>query len=139
MYDGLVKLDNDGKIVPDLATKWTVSPDRKTYTFDLTGDANFTNGAKFTAEDAVFSINRVKKDWTISLKSAMDVVQDAKARLADPAAGDAVQAQQRLALPDDDPRRGDVLPDRRRQAGHRPGRHRPLQARPSGTAATRSR
>lgn len=79
VYDGLVKLDNDGKIVPDLATKWTVSPDRKTYTFDLTGDATFTNGAKFTAEDAVFSINRVKKDWTISLKSAMDVVQDAKA------------------------------------------------------------
>ena len=79
VYDGLVKLDNDGKIVPDLATTWTVSPDRKTYTFDLTGDATFTNGAKFTAEDAVFSINRVKKDWTISLKSAMDVVQDAKA------------------------------------------------------------
>ena len=41
VYDGLVKLDNDGKIVPDLATKWTVSPDRKTYTFDLTGDATF--------------------------------------------------------------------------------------------------
>ena len=79
VYDGLVKLDNDGKIVPDLATKWAVSPDRKTYTFDLTGDATFTNGAKFTAEDAVFSINRVKTDWTISLKSAMDVVQDAKA------------------------------------------------------------
>ena len=59
--------------------------------------------------------------------------------VADPAEGDAVQAEQRLALPDDDPRRGDVLPDRRRQAGHRPGRHRPLQARPSGTAATRSR
>jgi peptide/nickel transport system substrate-binding protein len=79
VYDGLVKLDNDGKIVPDLATKWSVSPDRKTYTFDLTGDAKFTNGATFTAEDAVFSINRVKKDWTISLKSAMDVVKDAKA------------------------------------------------------------
>ena len=79
VYDGLVKLDNDGKIVPDLATTWTVSPDRKTYTFDLTGDATFTNGAKFTAEDAVFSINRVKTDWTISLKSAMDVVKDAKA------------------------------------------------------------
>ena len=79
VYDGLVKLDNDGKIVPDLATTWTVSPDRKTYTFDLTGDATFSNGAKFTAEDAVFSINRVKTDWTISLKSAMDVVKDAKA------------------------------------------------------------
>ena len=58
-------------------------PDRKTYTFDLVDNATFTNGRTFTAEDAVFCINRVKKDWTISLKAAMDVVQDAKARLAD--------------------------------------------------------
>jgi peptide/nickel transport system substrate-binding protein len=79
VYDGLVKLDNSGKIQPDLAKSWKVSPDRKTYTFDLVDDAVFTNGAKFTADDAVFSIDRVKTAWTISLKAAMDVVQDAKA------------------------------------------------------------
>jgi peptide/nickel transport system substrate-binding protein len=79
VYDGLVKLDNDGKIVPDLATSWTVSPDRTTYTFDLVKGATFTNGAPFTADDAVFSINRVKTDWTISLKAGMDVVKEAKA------------------------------------------------------------
>jgi peptide/nickel transport system substrate-binding protein len=79
VYDGLVKLDNDGKIVPDLATSWTVSPDRTTYTFDLVSNATFTNGAPFTADDAVFSINRVKTDWTISLKAGMDVVKEAKA------------------------------------------------------------
>ncbi|MGN6687235.1 MAG: ABC transporter substrate-binding protein, partial [Actinomycetales bacterium] len=79
VYEGLVKLDQDGKIVPDLAKSWTVSPDRKTYTFDLVDNATFTNGAKFTADDAAFSINRVKTDWTISLKAAMDVVESAKA------------------------------------------------------------
>lgn len=79
VYEGLVKLDQDGKIVPDLAKSWTVSPDRKTYTFDLVDNATFTNGAKFTADDAAFSINRVKTDWTISLKAAMDVVDSAKA------------------------------------------------------------
>jgi peptide/nickel transport system substrate-binding protein len=79
VYDGLVKLDNSGKIVPDLATAWKVSDDRKTYTFDLVAGAKFTNGAPFTADDAVFSINRVKSDWTISLKAGMDVVQEAKA------------------------------------------------------------
>jgi len=79
VYNGLVKQDDDGKIVPDLAKSWTVSPDRKTYTFTLVDNAEFTNGAAFTAADAVFSINRVKSAWTTSLKAAMDVVQEAKA------------------------------------------------------------
>ncbi|MDX6250040.1 MAG: peptide/nickel transport system substrate-binding protein [Kribbellaceae bacterium] len=79
VYEGLVKQDETGKIVPNLAKSWTVSPDRKTYTFDLVDNAKFTNGAAFTAADAVFSINRVKSDWTTSLKAAMDVVQEAKA------------------------------------------------------------
>ncbi len=79
IYEGLVKLDQDGKIVPALATAWKVSDDHKTYTFDLTSAAKFTNGAAFTADDAVFSINRVKTDWTTSLKAAMDVVTEAKA------------------------------------------------------------
>ncbi|EWT05461.1 peptide ABC transporter substrate-binding protein [Intrasporangium chromatireducens Q5-1] len=79
VYETLVKLDQNGDIKPALATSWKVSSDRKTYTFDLTDKAKFTNGQPFTAKDAVFSIDRVKKDWTTSLKSAMDVVADAKA------------------------------------------------------------
>jgi peptide/nickel transport system substrate-binding protein len=79
VYNGLVKQDETGKIVPDLATSWTLSPDRKTYTFRLVDNAKFTNGQQFTADDAVFSIDRVKTAWTTSLKSAMDVVQTAKA------------------------------------------------------------
>ncbi|HEY3510659.1 MAG TPA: ABC transporter substrate-binding protein [Kribbella sp.] len=79
VYETLVKQDDSGKIVPSLAKSWTVSPDRKTYTFDLVDNAKFTGGKKFTASDAVFSINRVKTAWTISLKSAMDVVSAAKA------------------------------------------------------------
>ncbi|MFI5706213.1 ABC transporter substrate-binding protein [Kribbella sp. NPDC051620] len=79
VYNGLVKQDEAGKIVPDLAKSWTVSPDRKTYTFELVDNAKFTNGAAFTAADAVFSINRVKTAWTTSLKSVMDVVSSVKA------------------------------------------------------------
>ncbi|WP_433159769.1 ABC transporter substrate-binding protein [Kribbella sp. CA-247076] len=79
VYESLVKQDDSGKIVPSLAKSWTVSPDRKTYTFDLVDNAKFTNDKPFTAADAVFSINRVKSAWTVSLKSAMDVVQEAKA------------------------------------------------------------
>ncbi|WP_406052966.1 ABC transporter substrate-binding protein [Kribbella sp. NBC_00889] len=79
VYESLVKQDDSGKIVPSLAKSWTVSPDRKTYTFDLVDNAKFTNDKPFTASDAVFSINRVKTAWTTSLKAAMDVVSGAKA------------------------------------------------------------
>ena len=79
VYETLVKVDQEGEVVPSLAKKWTISEDRKTYTFDLVDNATFSNGQKFTAKDAAFSINRVKTDWTISLKSAMDVVSEAKA------------------------------------------------------------
>jgi peptide/nickel transport system substrate-binding protein len=79
VYETLVKQDDSGKVVPSLAKSWTVSPDRKTYTFDLVDNAKFTNDKQFTANDAVFSINRVKTAWTTSLKAAMDVVSQAKA------------------------------------------------------------
>ncbi len=79
VYETLVKQDQDGKIVPGLATSWDVSADRKTYTFDLTPAVKFSNGDPFTAADAVFSINYVKRNWLLSLKSAMNVVADAKA------------------------------------------------------------
>lgn len=79
VYEGLVKLDNDGQIIPGLATSWKVSTDRLTYTFDLVEGAKFTNGQAFSAEDAAFSIGRVKTDWTISLRKSMDVVKEAKA------------------------------------------------------------
>ncbi len=71
VYEGLVKLDAAGQIVPSLAKSWTVSKDGKTYTFDLVDNATFTNGAKLTADDVVFSLNRVLSDWTTSLKAKM--------------------------------------------------------------------
>ena len=79
VYEGLVQLDQEGAVVPGLAKSWEVSEDRRTYTFELAEDAQFTNGEPFTAEDAKFSIDAVKSDWTVSLKSAMDVVDSVEA------------------------------------------------------------
>jgi oligopeptide transport system substrate-binding protein len=45
-------------IVPDLASSWSVSPNGKTYTFDLRA-ARFSNGDPVTAEDVKFTIERV--------------------------------------------------------------------------------
>lgn len=76
VYEGLVKMDDEGEIEPALATKWTVSEDQKTYDFTLQDGVTFSNGDKFDADTVKFSIERVKSaDWTVDLKKAMDVVQ----------------------------------------------------------------
>jgi peptide/nickel transport system substrate-binding protein len=61
LYSRLVAPDATGtKIVPDLATNWTISPDKLTYTFDLR-NAKFSDGTPVTAQDAVWSIDRARK------------------------------------------------------------------------------
>jgi peptide/nickel transport system substrate-binding protein len=75
VYEGLVKLDANGEIVPLLAESWTTSPDRTVYDFQLHEGVTFSNGDEFTAEDVKFSLERVTSEWAISLKSKMDVVE----------------------------------------------------------------
>lgn len=61
VYDGLVKYDQKtNDLVPDLAEKWTISPDAKTYTFTLRSGVRWQKGyGDFTADDVRFSIERV--------------------------------------------------------------------------------
>ncbi len=42
----------------ELAERWEISPDGKTYTFHIRPDAKFASGKPVTAEDAAFSIQR---------------------------------------------------------------------------------
>jgi ABC-type transport system substrate-binding protein len=58
VFGGLVTLDRNLKVVPDLAESWKVSPDGKTYTFTLRDDAVFHNGKKVAAGDVKWSIER---------------------------------------------------------------------------------
>ncbi|MDA2806844.1 ABC transporter substrate-binding protein [Nocardiopsis suaedae] len=79
VYEGLVELDEEGEVRPLLAEDYERSEDGRTYTFRLREGVRFSDGAEFTAEDAVFSIERVKEEWTIGLADRMDVVQEATA------------------------------------------------------------
>jgi ABC-type oligopeptide transport system substrate-binding subunit len=56
LYSGLVSLTPDLKIAPDLAEKWTVSPDGLVYTFTLRYDLAFQDERPITAQD-------VKNSW----------------------------------------------------------------------------
>jgi peptide/nickel transport system substrate-binding protein len=63
LYDNLVQTTQDDltTVKPMLATKWTVSDDKKTITFTLRDDATFASGNPVTADDAAWSIQRVIK------------------------------------------------------------------------------
>ena len=58
LFSGLVSLNKDLEVVPDIATRWEVSEDGLTYTFYLRSDATFQDGTAITAEDFVYSIER---------------------------------------------------------------------------------
>lgn len=49
LYDKLVDIDENGKIVPMLARSWDVSDDGKTYTFKLRDGVKFHDGTEFNA------------------------------------------------------------------------------------------
>ena len=57
VFGGLVSLDTDLEVIPDLAEDWDVSDDR-VYTFRLREDATFHDGTPVTAEDVKASLER---------------------------------------------------------------------------------
>ncbi len=58
VYETLAWTTPSGDVLPRLATDWTISEDKRTYTFNLRQGVKFHNGADFTAEDVVYSVNR---------------------------------------------------------------------------------
>jgi peptide/nickel transport system substrate-binding protein len=64
IYEGLTAIDPDLHIVPALAKSWAVSPDGRTYTFQLRPGAAFHNGRALTPADVVASIARIREPKT---------------------------------------------------------------------------
>ncbi len=79
IYNGLVKYDPaSNRIVPDLASSWTVTPDFKTYTFKLRQGVTWHKGfGAFTSDDVKFSFDRILDPATGSLYRGQiaDIIQ----------------------------------------------------------------
>lgn len=58
IFEGLVAIGRDGAIRPWLASGWTVSPDRLTYTFRLRSGVRFHDGGAMDARAVAFSLER---------------------------------------------------------------------------------
>jgi peptide/nickel transport system substrate-binding protein len=77
IYSGLTKYDASGTR-PDIAKNWEISDDGLTYTFNLREDVYFQDGKPLTADDVVFTIQKIqdpaiksprRSDWTnVSVK-----------------------------------------------------------------------
>jgi len=82
IFNGLVKYDKDIKLIGDLAERWDVSPDGRTITFHLRRGVEWHDGAPFTAEDCLFTYQKLMdpKVATPYSSSYMDV---AKANVVD--------------------------------------------------------
>ncbi|HEX7081959.1 MAG TPA: peptide ABC transporter substrate-binding protein [Gammaproteobacteria bacterium] len=59
LYEGLVRLDARGNVVPAAAESWTIGADGREYTFVLRDDVRWSDGSPVEADDFVWSFRRL--------------------------------------------------------------------------------
>ncbi|WP_171173306.1 peptide ABC transporter substrate-binding protein [Ruegeria sp. HKCCD8929] len=64
LYEGLVVYTPAAEVTPGVAEEWEVTDDGLVYTFKLRQDANWSNGDPVTAQDFVYSLQRIMKPET---------------------------------------------------------------------------
>jgi peptide/nickel transport system substrate-binding protein len=87
LYESLVWINDEGKVVPALAESWEVSEDGTEYTFKLRQGVTFHNGEPFTADSLVLSWKRGQREemqwsekWTIA--KTVEKVDDFTVKIA---------------------------------------------------------
>ena len=76
LFEGLMNQDEDGNLIPGVATGFEASDDKMTYTFTLRKNAKWSNGDPVTAHDFVYAWQRAASpelaspySWYIELMS----------------------------------------------------------------------
>jgi len=80
-FETLAEHDNDTfELIPQLAEKWTVSKDKKKFTFSLRKEAKFSDGKPVTAHDVKFTFDTLMdpKNKTVMMRSALSSIKDCK-------------------------------------------------------------
>ncbi|SEB59269.1 peptide/nickel transport system substrate-binding protein [Paramicrobacterium humi] len=81
VFDTLVEPDENLEMQPALAESWDLSDDQLTWTFHLRDGVTFHDGSDFTADDVVYSYDRIIDDelsnaWRFSAVSDVKKVDD---------------------------------------------------------------
>lgn len=83
VYNALLKFDENGNAIGDLATEWSVSEDEKTWTFKLKEGVKFHSGKEMTADDVKASYDRAMNS-TGGLKTTQLIEMFDKVEVIDP-------------------------------------------------------
>jgi peptide/nickel transport system substrate-binding protein len=78
-YSTIVRQNNDGHVLPDLAKSWEISPDGKTYTFHFHDNVKWHDGTPFTAEDVAWSLWNVNKKYNGPASGLLEAVESIEA------------------------------------------------------------
>lgn len=62
IYSGLVRFDDRGLPVGDLAESWGISQDGTVYNFSIRPDAEWHDGAQVSSEDIIFTVELLRSD-----------------------------------------------------------------------------
>ena len=60
IFTGLTRADENGRLQPDLASQWTISPNGLIITFTLRTDDYWQDGVRLTADDVLFTIHALQ-------------------------------------------------------------------------------
>jgi peptide/nickel transport system substrate-binding protein len=88
MYDSLVAIDTNLKIIPNLLASWEISADGLTYTFHLQQGVKFHDGTDFNAAAVKFNLDRYRTDpksarvGDVNFITSVDVVDDLTAKVS---------------------------------------------------------
>ena len=74
VFEGLVKPDADGNLVPAVAERWEISDDQLTYTFHLRPGVKFHDGSEVTAMDVAWSIDKAMQSGNWKALDNIDAV-----------------------------------------------------------------
>lgn len=74
IYSGLLRFDETGEIISDLAESWEAIDDN-TWEFHLHEGVTFHNGDALTAEDVEFSLNRLSTDESLQNYSTFNQIE----------------------------------------------------------------
>ena len=74
IYSGLMRKSINGTLIPDLAEKYEGSKDGLIYTFTLKNKIYFHDKKPITADDVIFTINKIKDPTIKSPKKEIGIV-----------------------------------------------------------------
>ena len=84
IFDSLTEVSGDGTVIPALAESWSVSPDKKTWSFKLRPNVVFSDGAPLDAQAVVDCLTKLLAPEATAIRNAFYTNSIVSVRAVDP-------------------------------------------------------